>query len=78
MAVSNKRILDCHEYIFEEYLEAIDMFPFTDRANSSGSGIIFSLYGKLAIDLFTCENFLLPKSKVRIKLSRAEFLHAVC
>ena len=43
--VSNKGILACHGYSFEEYPEALDMYPFTDRANSSGSGITFSLYG---------------------------------
>ena len=63
-AVSNKGIL-------EDYPEAFDMYPFTDRANALGSGITFSLYGRLAIDLFTCEKLLLPKTKVRIKLIRA-------
>ena len=47
------------------------MHSFTDRANSLGTGITFSLYGRLAIDLFTCEKLLLPKTKVRIKLIRA-------
>ena len=47
------------------------MHPFTDRANSLGSGITFSFYGRLASDLFTCEKLLLPKTKVRIKLIRA-------
>ena len=36
-----------------------------------GTGITFSLYGRLAIDLFTCEKLLLPNTKVRIKLIRA-------
>ena len=44
-AVSNKGTLACHGYSFEEYPEAFDMYPFTDRANSLGSGINFSLYG---------------------------------
>ena len=70
-AVSNKGILACHGYSFEENPEAFDMYPFTDRANSLGSGIIFSLYSRLAIDLFSCEILLLPKTKVRIKLIRA-------
>ena len=47
------------------------MHPFTDRANSLGTVITFSLYGRLAIDLFTCEKLLLPNTKVRIKLIRA-------
>ena len=56
-AVSNKGILVCHGYSFEE--------------NPDGTGIFFSLYGRLAIDLFTCEKLLLPNTKVRIKLIRA-------
>ena len=47
------------------------MCPFTDRANSFGKGITFSLYGRLAIDLFTWEKLLLPNTKVRTKLIRA-------
>ena len=70
-AVSNKGIFACHGYSFEEYAEAFDMFPFTDRANSLGSGITFSLYCRLAIDLFTSEKISLPKTKVRFKLTRA-------
>ena len=69
--MSNKGILACHRYSFEEYPVAFDMHPFTDRANSLGSGIIFSLYGRIAIDLFTCEILLLPITKFRIKLNRA-------
>ena len=69
--MSNKGIIACHGYSFEEYPKAFDMYPFTDRANSLGSRIYFSLYGRLAIDLFTCETLLLPKTKVRIKLIRA-------
>ena len=69
--MSNKGILACHGYSFEENPDAFDMYPFTDRANSLGTGITFSLYGRLAIDLFTCEKLLLPNTKVRIKLIRA-------
>ena len=61
----------CHGYSFEEHPEAFDMYPFTDRANSLRSGLTFSLYGRLAIDLFTCEKLLLPKTEVRIKLIRS-------
>ena len=69
--MSNKGILACHGYSFEEYPDAFDMHSFTDRANSLGTGISFSLYGRLSVDLFTCEKLLLPKTKVRIKLIRA-------
>ena len=70
-AESNKVILACHGYSFEEHPDAFDMHPFTDRANSLGTRIIFPLYGRLAIDFFTCEKLLLPKTKVQIKLIRA-------
>ena len=70
-AVSNKGILARNGYSFEEYPEAFDMYPFNHRANSLGSEITFSLYGRLAFDLFTCKKVLLPKPKVRIKLIRA-------
>ena len=70
-AVSNEGILASHGYSSEEYPEAFDMYPFTDRANSLGSGITFSLNGRLAIDLFTCGKLLLPITNVRIKLIRA-------
>ena len=62
-AVSNKGILACHGYSFEENLEAFDIYSFTDRANSLGPGINFSVYGRLAINLFTCEKLLIPKPK---------------
>ena len=65
-AVSNKGILACHGYSFEEYPEAFDMYTFTDRANALGSGITFSLYGRLAIDLFTCENYYCKKPKFEL------------
>ena len=52
--VSNKGILACHGYSLEEFPDTFDMHPFTDRANSLGTGIYFSLYGRLAINLFTC------------------------
>ena len=51
---SNKGVLACHGCCYEEYPDAFDMHPFTDRANSLGSEITFSFYGRLAIDLFTC------------------------
>ena len=47
------------------------MHPFTNRPNSLGTEIFFSLYGKLAIDIFTCDKWLLPNTIVRIRLIRA-------
>ena len=69
--MSNKGILACHGYIFKEFPDAFDMHPFTDGAKSLGTAINFSLYGRLAIDLITCEKLLLPNFKVRIELIRA-------
>ena len=43
----------------------------TDRANSLGTGIFFTFYGMLAIDLLTCEKLLPPKTKVQNKLIQA-------
>ena len=33
-ALSNNGIIACHGYSFEEFPDAFDMHPFTDRANS--------------------------------------------
>ena len=32
-ALGKKGKFSCHGYSFEEYPEALDMYPFTDRAN---------------------------------------------
>ena len=74
-AVSNREVLACHGYSFKEFPSAFDMHPFTDRANSLGTWITFSLSGELAIDRFTYEKLLLPNTKVRIKpiLARPNF-----
>ena len=70
-AVSNKGIIHCNGYSFGEFPDAFDILPFTDRTNSLGSVITFSLYGRHANDLFTCKKMSLPKTKVRSKLIRA-------
>ena len=70
-AVSNKGLIACHGYSFEACPDAFDMHPLTDRSNSLGTGITFSLYGRLTIVLVTCEKLLLPNTKVRIKFFRA-------
>ena len=70
-AVSNKGLLACHGYSFAKDPDGFDMHPFTDRRNSLGTGITFSLYGRLAIDLFTSEKLLLPNTQARIKFIRA-------
>ena len=51
---SSSGILACRGFTFEEFPEAFDLCPITDRANSSGRGITFPFYGRIAIDSFTC------------------------
>ena len=43
LSVSNKVILACHGYSFEEFPDAFDMHPFTDRANFLGTAITFKI-----------------------------------
>ena len=47
------------------------MHAFTDRANDLGTGINFSFYERLPIDLITCDKLLLQKPHFRIKTFRA-------
>ena len=54
--------------ILKKHLEAFDMYPFTDRANCLRTRLLF--HGRVAIDLFTCDKLLLPKTKFRIKRIR--------
>ena len=69
--MSNKGTHACQGNSFEDFPDAFDMHPFTDRTKSLGTGITFSLYGRLAINLFAGEKLLLPNTKVRIKITRA-------
>ena len=43
--MSNKGILACHGYSFEENPDAFDMHPFTVRVNSLGTGRTFHFMG---------------------------------
>ena len=54
-AVSKKGILACHGYSYEEYPDAFEMHLFTDRANSLGTGITFSL-GLTLFDLTSLQD----------------------
>ena len=67
-AVSNKGVLACLGYSFEEYLDAFDMHPLTDRASSLGTGITFSLYGRLALICLLARNccYQLPKFELNL------------
>ena len=64
--MSHEAILACHGYSFEEHPEAFDMYLFTGRANSLGSGITFLLHGRLANDMFTCEKNYCQKPKFEL------------
>ena len=67
----NKGKLACHGYSYKKVPEVFDIYPFTDKANSLETGKTFSFYGRVAIDLFTWEKMLLPKTKVAFAIIRA-------
>ena len=46
--------------------------------NSIGNGLIFSIFGRLSIELCTCEILLLMKTKVRIELIIIDLLITCC
>ena len=62
-AVSNKGMLACHGSFFEEFPNAFDMSPFTDRANSLGTGINFHSMVGLSLTCLLAKNcwFQIPK-----------------
>ena len=51
-AVCNNLILACLGSSFEKFSDAFDVHSFTDRAIFVGTGIIFSLYGRLSKPLY--------------------------
>ena len=57
LLVGNKGLLACQGYSYEEFPEAFDMYPFTDRANSSGTGINVSFYGGLSLGIFFLKTY---------------------
>ena len=67
----NEGILSCHGYEFEKDPSDYEKSPFIDREEELLLKDGVTLYGKLAIDLFQCENFLLSNTKIRLKLIRA-------
>ncbi len=44
---------------------------FTDRKALTEKGKVLHLFGRLAIDVFSCEKYLIPKATIRIKLIRS-------
>lgn len=59
----------CHGYQYESEPNNFTSSPFTTRIDQSGEEIV--LYGRLAIDVFTCDKLLLPNINVRIRLIRS-------
>ena len=68
---NNEGILACHGYEFEKEPSDFEKSPFIDREEELLLKNGTTYYGKLAIDLFQCENLLLPNTKPRLKLIRA-------
>ena len=67
---SNDGILHCHGYEMEINPRDFEEDPFYERQVHLNSRPM-TFYGKLAIDLLTCDKLLLPNTKVRLKLIRA-------
>ena len=65
---NNEGILACHGYEFEKEPSDYEKSPFIDREEELLLKNESTYYGKLAIDLFQCEQLLLPITKLRLKL----------
>ena len=61
--MNNEGILACHGYEFEKDPIDYEKVPFIDREEELLLKDGITLYGKLAIDLFQCENFFTSKYK---------------
>ena len=63
-AVSIKEYLLVTDAFLKHFPDAFDMHPSTDRdrANSIGTCITFSFFGRLARDLLTCKKLVLPNT----------------
>ena len=68
---NNEGILACNGYEFEKEPSDFEKSPFIDREEELLMKNGTTFYGKLVIDLFQCENLLLPNTKIRLKLIRA-------
>ena len=60
----------CQGYQYENIPNDFNSAPFTGKVMTVNTGEKM-FYGKLAIDVFTCDKFLLPNIKVRIRLIRS-------
>ena len=63
------RVCACQGYRYEKEPASFADEPFLSRKARNNAEICF--YGKLAIDVFTCEKFLLPNVKIRLRLVRS-------
>ena len=62
-------ICACQGYRYEKVPASFGDEPFLSRKAKKNAEICF--YGKLAIDVFTCDKFLLPNVKIRLRLVRS-------
>ena len=62
-------ICACQGYMYEKEPASFGDEPFLSRKAKKNEEICF--YGKLAIDVFTCDKFLLPNVKIRLRLVRS-------
>ena len=63
--------LKCHGYEYEAEPENRNHQVHRDRMTSVKDGNEMNLYGELAVDFFSTENFLLPGVEARLKLTRS-------
>ena len=72
--VSNKGILACHGYSFEDYPDAFDMHPFTNRADSLGTGNIFHSIGSSPLICLLAKNCCYQISKFELNLYELDLI----
>lgn len=65
-------LLGCQGYGYEKMPSKLDSEPFVDRHEKLDDQTSMTFFGKLAIDVFTCDKYLLPGVKVNVRLSRSD------
>ena len=63
------RVCACQGYRYKKEPASLAHEPFLSQKARKNAEICF--YGKLAIDVFTCDKFLLPNVKIRLRLVRS-------
>ena len=72
--VSKKGTLACHGYSFEDYPDAFDMHPFTNRANSLGTGNVFHSIGSSSLNCLLVKNCCYQISKLELNLYELDLI----